>query len=100
MGQSEEQAGANGQRISIERVQIGARMEKNLVKVLKALAEYYDISLGDLLEGIALHAFERKHPFDEETLKRVAQLKEVYGVDYDASASHHFIERKTSEELS
>ncbi|HEX8995480.1 MAG TPA: hypothetical protein VF812_05580 [Ktedonobacterales bacterium] len=98
MGQSAEHANTGGERITIERVQIGARMEKNLVKALKALAEYFDISLGDLLEGIALHAFEGKQPFDEETLKRIAQLKQVYGVDYDASASHHFIERTTPEE--
>jgi hypothetical protein len=93
MSQIEENASPHGQHIPVERVQIGARMEKSLVKVLKALAEYFDISLGDLLEGIALHAFEQKHPFDEETLKRIAQLKEVYGMDYDASASHRFIEQ-------
>jgi len=84
----------------IERVQTGVRMEKRMVKVLKALAEYLDISLGDLLEGIALHAFERKHPFSEETLKRIAQLKEVYGMNYDASASHRFSEQAAHEEES
>ncbi|WP_201374478.1 hypothetical protein [Ktedonobacter robiniae] len=100
MGQVEETANPHGQTIPVERVQIGARMEKNLVKVLKALAEYFDISLGDLLEGIALHAFEQKHPFSEETLKRIAQLKEVYEMDYDASASHRFIEQTTRKEPS
>lgn len=93
MEQAEKTIHAREQTVSIERVQIGARMEKNMVKVLKALAEYFDISLGDLLEGIVLHAFEQKHPFSEETLKRVAQLKEVYGMKYDASASHRFIEQ-------
>lgn len=78
--------------ISVERVQIGARMEKRMVKVLKALAEYLDISLGDLLEGIVLHAFEHKHPFSNQTLQKIAQLKEVYGMDYDASASHQLSE--------
>jgi hypothetical protein len=92
MSQVEGNAGPHGQIIPIERVQIGARMEKNLVKVLKALAEYFDISLGDLLEGIVLHAFEQKIPFSEETLKRIVQLKEVYGMKYDASASHRFVE--------
>lgn len=96
MGQIEEHPGTPG--LAVERVQIGARMEKNLVKVLKALAEYFDISLGDLLEGIVLHAFEQKHPFSEETLKRIAQLKDVYGVGYGASASHHFIEQTASNE--
>src|SRR5438093_12061790 len=76
----------------IERVQIGVRMEKRMVKVLKGLAEYHDISLGDLLEGIVLHAFENKTPFSEETLQRIGQLKEVYGMDYSVSASHQFVE--------
>lgn len=77
----------------VERVQIGARMEKRMVKVLKGLAEFLDISLGDLLEGLVLHAFESRPPFDPDTLRRVEQLKQVYGMDYDASASHRFPER-------
>jgi len=83
--------------IPIERVQIGVRMEKRMVKVLKALAEYHDISLGDLLEGIILHAFENKTPFNEETLQRIVQLKEVYGMNYDVSASHRFTESTPGE---
>src|ERR1051326_4983763 len=81
----------------IERVQIGARMEKSMVKVLKGLAEYLDLSLGDLLEGIVLHAFESKAPFSEETLQRIAQLKAVYGMDYGASASHRLTEASPPE---
>jgi hypothetical protein len=77
----------------VERVQIGVRMEKRMLKVLKALAEYHDISLADLLEGIVLHAFENVPPFSEETLRRVAQLKDVYGMNYGASASHQFKEQ-------
>jgi hypothetical protein len=73
-----------------ERVQIGARIEKRMVKVLKGLAEYLDMSLGDLLEGIILHAIESKPPFNAETLRRIQQLKEVYGMDYNAGASHKF----------
>ncbi len=78
--------------IAVERVQIGVRMEKRMLKVLKGLAEYHDISLGDLLEGIVLHAFENKTPFNEETLERIRQLKEVYSMDYGVNASHRFIE--------
>jgi hypothetical protein len=85
---------ANG-KITVERAQIGVRMEKRMVKVLKGLAEYHDISLGDLLEGIVLHAFENKLPFGEETLQCVRQLKEVYGMDYGVSASHRFVESET-----
>ena len=95
-----ESAGEHGRAIPVERVQIGARMEKNMVKVLKALAEYFDLSLGDLLEGIVLHAFEQKHPFSEETLQRITQLKDVYDMNYDASASHLFSELTAQSEPS
>ncbi len=88
----EDGPGAEGTNLPIERVQIGARMEKRMVKVLKGVAEYLDLSLGDLLEGIVLHAFESKPPFSEETLRRIAQLKEVYGMDYGVSASHRLTE--------
>lgn len=79
-------------RLAIERVQTGVRMEKRIVKVLKALAEYYDLSLGDLLEGIVLHAFDGKCPFGEESLRRIADLKKIYGLDLDSSASHRLTE--------
>jgi hypothetical protein len=78
--------------LTIERTQTGVRMEKRMVKVLKALAEYFDISLGDLLEGIVLHAFESQPPFSAETLQRIAQLKQVYGMDYGMEASHRLAE--------
>ena len=66
--------------IEIERVQTGVRIEKHLLKVLKALAELKDMSLGDLLEGIVLHAFEGKAPFSPATLKQIEQLRELYGL--------------------
>ena len=76
----------------IERVQTGVRMEKRMVKVLKGLAEYLDLSLGDLIEGVVLHAFESHHPFGPETLVRIEQLKTVYGMDYTADVSHRLRE--------
>lgn len=79
--------------LRVERTQTGMRMEKRLLKVLKGLAEYHDISLGDLIEGIVLHAFERRHAFGSESLAVIASLKEVYGLDLDASAAHRFEER-------
>jgi len=72
----------------IERTQTGVRMEKSLLKVLKGLAEYCDISLGDLLEGIVLHAFEGKAPFSPETQAAIANLKTVYHCDLNAADSH------------
>ena len=83
----------------IERTQTGVRMEKRILKVLKGLAEYLDMTLGDLLEGIVLHAFEAKAPpFSEEQLRAIADLKRVYGLDLDASASHRLVERSDSDE--
>ena len=76
----------------VERVQTGVRLEKRIVKVLKALAEYHEMSLGDLLEGIILHAFEGTSPFSEEFLQIIAQLKEVYHLDLTAADSHHLSE--------
>ncbi|NVJ70401.1 MAG: hypothetical protein HWE08_08615 [Alphaproteobacteria bacterium] len=79
--------------VKVERVQTGVRMEKRLVKVLKGTAEYLDMSLGDLMEGIVLHAFEGKvPPFSEETLGKINALKKVYDLDLDASHSHKMTE--------
>jgi hypothetical protein len=76
----------------IERVQTGVRMEKRLMKVMKALAERLDMSLGELIEGIVLHSFDGKAPFSEATLKQISQLKSVYGLDLDASDAHRLSE--------
>lgn len=72
----------------VTRVQTGVRLESRLVKVLKALATELDLSLGDLLEGIVLHAFEGKVPFSTATLKKIETLKRVYGLDLTAADSH------------
>ena len=77
----------------VERVQTGMRLEKRLVKVLKGLAEYHDLSLGDLLEGIVLHAFDGKCALSKQSQKVVAELKKVYGLELDAAASHKLVER-------
>ena len=79
-------------RLVVERVQTGVRIEKRLLKVLKGFAEYHDLTLGDLLEGIVLHAFDGKCPFSEESLRRIRDLKKFYGLDLDSSASHRLKE--------
>jgi hypothetical protein len=81
-------------QLLVERVQTGVRMEKRLLKVLKALAEYHDMSLGDLLEGIVLHAFDGKAPFSSDSLKRIQDLKKFYDLDLDSTASHRLTEIK------
>ena len=79
---------SDSQRRVVERVQTGVRVEKRILKVLKSIAEYNEISLGDLLEGIVLHSFEGKVPFSPESLKRIEQLKEVFELDLKAEDSH------------
>jgi hypothetical protein len=68
-------------------------MEKRLLKVLKAFAELRDLTLGDLLEGIVLHVFEGRLPFSSESLKQIAELSRIYGLDLDASSSHRLVEK-------
>ena len=76
----------------IERTQTGVRLETRLLKVLKALATQLDLSLGDLIEGIVLHAFEDRTPFSKETLKQIKALKAVYGLDLTAKDAHRLRE--------
>lgn len=76
----------------VERVQTGVRMEKRLLKVLKAFAEFHDMTLGDLLEGIVLHAFDGKTPFSPASIERIQQLKKFYGLELDSAASHRLKE--------
>ena len=80
--------------VVVERVQTGVRMEKRRLKVLKAVAEQKDMTLGDLLEGIVLHAFEGKAPFSPQTLKEIEQFKALYGMTLKANDSHNLKERK------
>jgi hypothetical protein len=77
----------------VERVQTGVRLEKRLLKVLKGLAECLNLSLGDLLEGMALHALENKPPFKTATLEKIADLKKIYGLDLGAEDSHRLREK-------
>jgi hypothetical protein len=85
----------NRQPVEVERVQTGVRMEKRLLKVLKAIAELKDMTLGDLLEGIVLHAFEGKTvPFSAQTLKEIEQFKSIYGLTLTAADSHNLREHK------
>jgi hypothetical protein len=79
-------------RRTIQRVQTGVRMEKRMLQMLKALAGALDLTFGDLLEGIVLHAFDGKLPFSESSRQRIADLKKFYGLDLDSSSSHQLVE--------
>ena len=80
-------------QIQVQRIQTGMRIEKRILKVLKALAEYLDMTLGDLIEGIVLHSFEGKVPFNEKSLKKIEEIKKVYELDLDSTHSHKLIEK-------
>jgi hypothetical protein len=80
-------------KLTIERVQTGVRLEKRLLKVLKAFAELHDLSVGDLLEGIVLHAFDGKVPFSKPSLAQLRELRRIYGLDLDSTSSHRLRER-------
>lgn len=77
----------------IERTQTGLRLEKSLLKVMKATAEYCDLTLGDLVEGVVLHAFEGKCPFSAETIQAIGEFKRLYGCDLGAEDSHRLLEQ-------
>lgn len=80
----------------IVRVQTGVRIEARLLNVLKALAALKGMSLGDLLEGIVLHALEGKTPFSEPTLAQIDGLRKVYGLDLSAGDSHKLVEGESA----
>lgn len=86
-------------KVAIDRVQLGVRMEVRLVKVLKALAEYADISLGELLEDIILHSFEGPNAsaFAKDDFRIIADLKKVYGMNYDVHSNYRFVEKNANQ---
>ncbi|BAU28499.1 hypothetical protein DFP93_10732 [Aneurinibacillus soli] len=92
MEQHNDQTSGKNQKIKVERVQTGIRMEKSMVKVLKAMAEYHDISLGVLLERIVLRAFENKPVFNQESLEKIKAIKEVYDMNYGLEISHQWVD--------
>jgi hypothetical protein len=79
-------------KIKVERIQTGVRVEKRILKVLKGLAEYLDISMGDLIEGVVLHSFEGIAPFSDKTRQKIEDLKKVYELDLNSSHSHKLME--------
>ncbi len=85
-----------GNRRTVERVQTGVRIEKRLLKVLKAVAAEKEMGLGDLLEGIVLHAFEGKQAFSNETLRLIAKLKGAYGLRLSSEDSHRLQEDESA----
>jgi hypothetical protein len=87
------QSPKNAPDVIVERVQTGVRIEKRMLKVLKALADSLDITLGDLLEGIVLHALEGKAPFSKSTRVKIAELRKVFGLNLTTADAHHLKEK-------
>jgi predicted DNA-binding ribbon-helix-helix protein len=85
---------SSNKSIEVERVQTGIRIERRILKVLKATAELKDISVGDLLEGIVLHAFDGKPAFSSETLRQIGEFKNIYGLALKSTDSHNLKESK------
>ncbi len=87
------------EKMPVERVQLGVRMEKRMVKVLKGLAEFKGMTLGNLLEEIVLHSFEpvlgqegqmTASAHSKKSLMAINDLKRIYGMDYDTHATYVF----------
>ena len=94
------------EQMTIDRVQLGVRMETRMVKVLKGLAEFEGVTLGRLLENIVLHSFSpiegqegdmAASPHGKRALAAITDLKRVYGMDYDAHAAHGFEDDATAD---
>jgi hypothetical protein len=69
-------------------------MEKRMVKVLKGMAEYLDVTLGELLEDMVLHSFEGggANAFGPLALEKVKEFKKIYGMDYDVHVNYRWVE--------
>ncbi len=80
---------------AIARTQTGVRIETRILNVLKALCALKGMTLGDLLEGIVLHAFDGKSAFSDQTLAQIADLKRIYGLDLSAEDSHKLVEAES-----
>ena len=89
----------SGRQSTVVRVQVGVRMEKRMVQVLKGLAEFDGLTLGELLEKIVLHSFDpvpgqegeaSASPHGKRALAALPDLKRVYGMDYEVHATRHF----------
>lgn len=81
--------------LEVERVQLGVRLEKRMVKVLKAVAEYFDVTLTELLESIILHSFEGggANAFMDDVIPKINEFKKIYGMDYGVHDNFRFSEK-------
>ncbi len=64
-----------------QRVQLGLRMNKSVVKVLKATAEYMDMPFSALIESMAVTALEGQCIFGPDVMEKIEQFKSIYGMN-------------------
>ncbi len=63
------------------------RINSRLVKLLWAIADLYDLALGDFVENVALNALAGRKSFSDPALERIGLLAGVYGYDLATEAS-------------
>jgi hypothetical protein len=63
------------------------RINSRLVKLLWAVADLYDLALGDFVENVALNALAGRKSFSDPALERIGLLAGVYGYDLAAQAT-------------
>jgi predicted enzyme related to lactoylglutathione lyase len=86
-------------KMEIERVPFETRLEKRLAALMTDLAEHKRMTVGEMLEEVFLHSFEKvphggvASPHTEKTLAHIQALKEKHGLTYDTHASYRFIEK-------
>lgn len=86
-----------GEPVPVERVDVPVRLEKRLAAVLTDLAAYKNMSVSSCLEETLLHTFEPlgdgvASPHTAAQLRKIQELKQRHGIDYDCHAGYRFVE--------
>ena len=63
------------------RAQTGVRIEHRLLKVCKALAALYDISLAEFFEELLRGAFAGRPPLSDAAVAQASELMRIYGLE-------------------
>jgi hypothetical protein len=85
-------------KLPVERVNVEARIEKRLAGLLGDLAAHKKMTVGETIEEMMLHSFERvdgsgvASPHTDYTLEMIGELKQKHGIDYDCHANYRFVE--------
>lgn len=86
-------------KMEVEREEVSIRLERRLAAVVRDLAEHKGMTLGEFFEETLLHSFEPvdgggvASPHTAADHRRLGELREKHGIDYDCHASYRFEER-------